>query len=543
MTELWTWADDRSPALLAEPVQGDFLPWWSHRDLRIRFFRPLPSLLHDLDHALYGRRVGAWHGTQLAIWALLIVAVLGLYRELGRHAGLGPGVAVLAGLIFAVDECHAWNVTWLAARHSLLSVLFSALALHAYLRFRRCRTPIALGQALIAFALALLSSEVAVSVLAWVALYELCLATEPWRRRLRAAGPMIAVGTLYLGGYALLGYGARHSGWYLDPTADPLRFARALASERLPALLHGLLTPIPAEVGPVFGATSIWAAALVFASLVVAILLRHGLRHPVWRFVAAATLASILPTAAAVPINYLLLLPSVGFAWLLAFVLADLWRYFRDASAGSRLRRSGWAATAVLLALVHLALAPLAGFATIGVLQRTHERPARTLTEAELPSGETARSARVLVCSMPSPLLASYLPVSARFLVPDGKPAAIWSLSSRPEPPAITRIDDRTFDLAIAEPGLLADLWDRTTNDGLDLAEGQTFQRGALSVGVRKASGGRILAARFRVDRDLDSDEVWLLYWDGERLARFEPPPVGTSRRLTLRRAEPGPRD
>ncbi|HZN94806.1 MAG TPA: hypothetical protein VFB81_18955, partial [Myxococcales bacterium] len=73
-------------------------PWWTNPEIRIRLFRPLPSLLLQTEHALFGRRALGYHLVTLAVFAAMLLAANRLLRT-----ALPPA---LAGIAFAV---FAWN--------------------------------------------------------------------------------------------------------------------------------------------------------------------------------------------------------------------------------------------------------------------------------------------------------------------------------------------------------------------------------------------------------------------------------------------------
>lgn len=521
---LWSWAREGERPLLGDAVQGGWLPWWSSPDLRIHFFRPLPSLLHNLDYRLWGLDAWGWRLTTLAVWLTLLWAVVRLYRELAGRSGASPGVVLLAGLLFALDESHAWNTIWLAARHSLVAALFVVVAIGSYLLFRRSGSRRHLVATLIFTALGLLSSEVAVGVVAWVIAYELTLAREGWTARLRAAAPVLSLAALYTVLYIAFEFGSRANGWYVDPVSSPAAFLTRVLPERLPVLIQGLLTPVPPEMGPVFGEWP-WAwTAMVLAALVLLAFVPRLRRDPVFRFVALATLLSLFPTALATPINYLLLLPSVGAAWLFAsFVGAcwDSWKDWRRTREGGRPVFATLAA--VFLLLTHAVFAPITFALSAGMLGRTHQRPADHIAGAEAPPG----TSRVVVVTAPNRLMAGYLTIAWGQLRTPPRPEGVWVVSPATGPHPFHRTSERSFRLEIPSPGILDSLWDQVIADGAGVAAGSRIRRGAMEVEVLRMEGAGIREIEVTLDRPLDAPDVSLLAWDGKRLVRMRVPGVG----------------
>ena len=516
---LWSWASESQRPLSRDPVQGGWLPWWTSPDFRINFFRPLPSLLHLLDYRLYGLDVRGWRITTLAVWLLLLWAVLRLYKEL---AGQAAGVILLAGLFFAVDESHAWSTVWLAARHSLIAALFVVAAAGSYIKYRRSGSRGSLIAALLFTVLGLLSSEIAVGVLAWVIAYETTLAREDWKARLRVSAPFFLLVGAYASFYAVAGFGSRANVWYIDPIYEPVAFLRALP-ERLPALFQGLITPIAPEIGPLFGLWSIALPAQVVA-LLVSLAFLPRLRHdPMFRFAGLATLLSLLPLLLARPINYLLLLPSVGAAWLFASFLAAWWQAWKE----RRERPDRWpllaAPAAVFLLIAHGLVAPVMFALDVEVLQRAHQRPANLVETAKVPAGMS----RVVLVTSSNRLFAGFMGLAWPMLTPSPGPDAVWMVSPALGPHRFVRTGERSFRLEIPEPGILGSLWDKMVSDGSGVAAGSRFQQGAMQVEVLRMEDEGIREIEVTIDRPLDAPDVCLLAWNGERLAPIRVPGIG----------------
>src|SRR5262249_30866033 len=94
-------------------------------------------------------------------------------------------------------------VSWIAGRTDLLAFFFTAIALLLHLEGEQRSRPAdgdssARGQSLrhlsvLAFALAMLAKEMAVVLVAWLALIHLIVYRQDWRRSLVATGPYVAI--------------------------------------------------------------------------------------------------------------------------------------------------------------------------------------------------------------------------------------------------------------------------------------------------------------------------------------------------------------
>jgi hypothetical protein len=110
-----------------------YLPWWSDPNVHIAFFRPLAALTHVLDYALWPDAIVLQRAHSLAWFFVGVLLVAGLYR---RVPGTSAATAGLAGLLFAVEDAHAYPAGWLADRNALLCLVFGVATLSCHLRWR-----------------------------------------------------------------------------------------------------------------------------------------------------------------------------------------------------------------------------------------------------------------------------------------------------------------------------------------------------------------------------------------------------------------------
>src|SRR5262249_38282925 len=77
---LFTFASGE-PAAHSRALESGAFPWWTDPDIRIVFFRPISSLTHALDYALWPSSPAAMHFHSI-VWYLLVVVLAGaLYRR------------------------------------------------------------------------------------------------------------------------------------------------------------------------------------------------------------------------------------------------------------------------------------------------------------------------------------------------------------------------------------------------------------------------------------------------------------------------------
>src|SRR6202158_3102271 len=164
------------------------------------YYRPVFLALSTLYYQLAGGAPFGWHAAAVALAALIGALVCGFFLRLG----FSPPLAFLASLVFSLHPSHASSVAWASGLQELLAACFVCCALHALLWHRDGgrddAVPLALAAA--AYALALLSKEVAIGLLPFAGFWALTTAkSDPAesRRLWKATGVLAAVTVLYLG--------------------------------------------------------------------------------------------------------------------------------------------------------------------------------------------------------------------------------------------------------------------------------------------------------------------------------------------------------
>ena len=435
-----------------DPWQLGGLPWWTSDEFRVRFLRPLPSLLRSLEHSLVGRAAWPGHLANALCMGLLVLLVVRLHRALG----LGLDAALLAALLFAADESSALPVGWLANRNSLGEALFGVAALLIALggagatSFRRHLA------ALLFAGLATLCKESGIVFLVLVPLAILWRArpamATAWSGTMRpplwtmAIGPAVAL--LYLVLYVLGGYGA-NSGFYPEPWAHPLVTLWQFAV-RLPVAALALSSPVPADL--VF--VEPWLL-WVFASLGTVVLgwLVHRLRretNPAIRRsvvpLVVLFLVTLVPQAAAPLADRLLLVPAIAFGGLLALAFASVpWISARGGFSARGVR------TAALLLASALPLSAFGVLSRLDVLGQMADE-ARRVAETLAPDRGTRH-----VWMLQGPNGLALLSLSATWPLLGGEgPLGVHNLQLGPRALVLQRLSGTEFEVRSADEPFLA---------------------------------------------------------------------------------------
>ncbi|MDZ4857844.1 MAG: tetratricopeptide repeat protein [Candidatus Hydrogenedentes bacterium] len=123
-------------------------------------YHPITWLTHMADVSVYGLRPAGHHLTNIILHSLNACLV---FLALGRSTDAW-GRAWIAALIFAMHPLHVESVAWVSERKDLLCALFMLSALYIYGGYVKNRSWPGYAMLLTAFALALLSKPMAVTL-------------------------------------------------------------------------------------------------------------------------------------------------------------------------------------------------------------------------------------------------------------------------------------------------------------------------------------------------------------------------------------------
>lgn len=349
----------RSPAGILHGLTADV---WSFKGEReeawSNYWRPVFVAWLGAQALLFGTGSAVpWHAASLALHLLVTALAFGLARRLGLPAA---GAASLA-LLFAVHPVHVESVAWVSGSPDLLAAAGMLAALILWIDGERRADAVRRAAALLAYAGALGSKEIAVLL---PPLVPLALWAADRDRRLKGriwwhAVPFASLAALFLlARHAVLGRLEIELPWRLGP-ADllltlPATFAFYLRQALLPWRLSPAYPLRPLHVGAA-GAGDLVAPLLwVLGFLVWAAWAARRDRRATFGLA-----LFLLPLAPAMNLNAFipeqlvhdryLYLPSLGL--LLALVATTP---LRSATASARGRRIAWAAAlavAVLFAL------------------------------------------------------------------------------------------------------------------------------------------------------------------------------------------------
>jgi len=512
---------DGDVAKNARAIDQGGLPWWTAPDFRHASLRYLSVLTMQLDHALWPHRPELMHLHSLVWLAALVAAAALLYRSL-----LGASwVAGLAALLYAVDDAHALPAAYLANRNALIATGFGVTSLLCFARSRAGDARWSARLAPLLLALALAAGELALATAAYLLAYALFLDRGTIRARLRALTPSGVVLASWALVYKLGGFGSTHSGFYREPLADPLAFARA-ALERIPLLVMGQWTPVPSDYGSAVvpgseAAIALRGMGLATIALLVVLFAPLVRRDRVSRFFALGAALSLLPIAAVGPQDRLLFFVGLGSMGLLAQLVHA--SFSRPAALAVR-------AVAVALLGVHLLLAPWATLRWIAFQERASAKMIAAV--ASVPADPALAEQDLILVNPPDYVYVVTAIAPMKRVAGLPSPRRIRALAAVPSALEVTRVDARTLHVRL-EPGLFRGPFTRYHRaEELRFTVGDRIELTGFAVeilGLNDAGDPNELSYRFAVPLE-DPTLRWLAWQDGLYVPWTPPAPGATVR-------------
>ncbi|MDP2941526.1 MAG: tetratricopeptide repeat protein [Candidatus Omnitrophota bacterium] len=292
------------------------------------FYRPLQFVSFSADYRLWQLNPFGYHLTNIILQGLVSCCVFLFLLAICRKAD----ISLAGALLFAVNPLHTEAVTYISGRADLLMGLFALLSLILFIRGR-------LALSLIAFALSLLSKELAVVFPAVIIAYAFFYSRENFKQPFyftRRIVPFIALDLAYLAlrivflKFTPFLFGAN----FLQP---PFWLRMAVFPEVIFSYCKLLLLPLdlhmsraPMESPDWARIVLLWLALSLIALFFISVLRQKKAGRNLC-FMLVWALAFFLPQSGILPINamvaeHFIYLSSISFFFLLAYLLR---RYLR----------------------------------------------------------------------------------------------------------------------------------------------------------------------------------------------------------------------
>jgi hypothetical protein len=246
-----------------------------------------------------------------------------------------------------------------------------------------------------------------------------------------------------------------------------------------------------------------------------------------FRFWGLGCLLSLLPVLATFPANRLLLFPTLGGFALIAMAIEGL---------PAALGRGGRIAAGVLI-LLHAVLPPISWLIMPGPFGDMGRRTLAVGAEMEVDHA-TLPEKRVLLLSAPDAAVGIYGPIAHRHVY-GTVPRAWWVLMMAPHDARVTRTASNALELQVERGRLLDTLWEQLFRaEDRPLSVGEEIPLEGAHIRILATEGPYPTRVRFELEHSLDDEGLVLLRWEGGRLRKVAPPPIGEALALPT---SPGP--
>jgi hypothetical protein len=510
-------------------------PWWTPDSAMIGLWRPVTAFTHWLDYRLYPDSPALMHAQNIAWFAGVVFLATLIYRKL-----IGPGWAAgLAGLLFLLDYNTFFPVAFVANRGFILSLCLGLACLYQHHQWRAERRRSGLIWSALLLGLAVFANEGGVSALAFILAYALVLESGPIRRRALTVLPAVLVTVLWRIVYTVSGSGVFHVWAYIDPSKEPLLFAREVVPRAM-VLLGGQLTQLAPDlmllVKPSLQplATALCGLLVVAAVVLFVPWLRRDKIAVFWLVV---MLLAAIPAATVVPLGKNLGFVAVGAYGLIASFL------------GGRFSEGGWLprsftcriatwATAGFLLVAHIPGAVAGRALVTAVMPPKLEKLQRILDIGNPPGLENKD---VIVVNSPSLFGLVYVPFDkACSQLP--LPRSLRTLMPGCASFEVERTDEKTLVIQSKTPDIFA--CEDTGPVGrlhalrfsnvflgeLEFRKGQRLERGDLVVEILELDAAKLpCRVALHFNASLDSPTFYWLQFDWQTCSynRFPVPAVG----------------
>jgi hypothetical protein len=383
----------------------------------------------------------------------------------------------------------------------------------------------------VSFVLALLAGEAAVAIGGYLLAEALFGPATPERgrkERLLALWPFAAVGLVWAGIFTGFGWGAKGSDVYLSLSQGLLPVASHLLTNMGVLLL--------AQIGPFFW-SDFWAMVLpehrpwyalfllVWSAPLVWVAVRCWRRDAAVRVGLVGLLFALVPIAATMPQDRLLVNTGWGGALVVALLLRESWKLGWGAAQPSAWRRRTAQLVFVAFAVSHLLLAP--PLLALRARSMTTIEGAMARADRSLPSGPGVRDLRIVSLQTAFDPLLVYVPMMRASL---DQPTARSMRSLYTGPGALELVRDGAASLRLSAPGgFLPTEPERMLRSlAKPFAPGDKVALDGMTAEVLTVlSDGRPREVRFVFDRPLDARELRWVTWSETRFVPVAIPPIG----------------
>jgi len=492
------------------------LPWWTYEYLKISFWRPLAVITHIFDYSLYPDNVFIMHFHNLLWLGAVVIAAAFLYRRI-----MGVSVASgLAALFYALEDSHVMSAAWLAGRNTMMAAFFGILTIIFHDIWRKNNNRKYMFGAGLLFGLALLSGEIASSVLAYILAHVLFLDKAGRRGKLSALVPYAVVFLGWWIVYVSLGYGVSGTDIYFNPLQ--LQFWLK-APERWLILLSAQLGPALELYRFLPGDYVKYIPAICILALIVIGIYPLLKKEPAARFWATGMALSLFLICLSRPGSRHLIFSALGGMALTALFISGV------ATRSEWLPNSkGWLyfakVTGVIIIVIHVLAAAILFPLRIQTISRTNSRIKQQAVAPPLPRSVDNKS--LVILNTPSLLVSGYMIIN-RAIEKKPLPENTVVICDNVGPMQLSRPDANTLVIQ-SERGFFRVAKNLFRARGHPMKEGQIVRLEGVEIRVMEiGERNQVKKACFTFPSLLeDSSRIWLR-WKSGGFVFYNPPQVG----------------
>ena len=490
-------------------IQMTAIPWWTSPKWRLKYLRPVATLSHLIDYSLWGSNPLPYHINNVIWYALLVILLYLLYRSFANNSAM----AFCGAMIFALEPCHYFTVRWPASRNDIICATFLVASFIFYLKFCKKRKPLYSMLFIVSYLLALLSKELAF-------LFPVLIFAYDWIRykgfketivhQWKVYLSLIIINSLHFVFYKSYDYG---SYWYGETSLKDylIEFVKA-TSLYLNSLFYGGTI---AGLGPDV-LYKYWLIIVIFLLILFYMLYliwKERRRYPeinlfmLWIFL-------LMPFIVVPPINErLLLIPSIGYAYLAALVIFKLGR--------KRL--------AIFFIVTGLLLPPVTNIIQARgydeALQSNYERLYNALDEIVV---QKSSRDRLFIINFPKLGLSgeNYMYLALYFTLCYQYPQwknPVYPLSAFDDRVEVKVLDDQRIRISHPTRYYFETNTERLFSLDRVFSKGETFSLPDVTISIDEMEGERVKSVEVEFAEPIDSPFYYFLYFDEGKWQRWHP--------------------
>jgi hypothetical protein len=506
-------------------AQNQILAWHARPDFKMMFWRPVSSMLSILDYRLFGFNSTGYH-IHLFLWYMVLLIAMGYFlRRFFSYS-----ISSVSLFLFTISISHLMPVLWIAARHYIVSAAIGFFALLAHIKWREEKWVPGFIISIIGFALALLSSEYGLGILAFLFCYEVFVNKENLKRKIIHIAPAFSVCVVWVIFYYLQGYGVNQSQSYLNPLDEPQIFITRIPQYVL-SMMGVLFFSIPATIVKVvpngfviFSVIGLFTAGILFK---IYQLSTDAKASMLW--IGLASILSYVPSILGNFADRSMLFPSIGMSIFIAILI----QHGLTATLKNQKRKVGIVSIKILcffIIIMHGILGPFQWYKATDFMNSLQNKIDYLVANIDF-AADDIQDKNVFFINSPMPFFFSSYAMGSMIYNLDKVPKSIKLLSFSKFSHDLKKITEDTFEIKygdgqLYEKGLGLSSMQRGKNP---LKIGDIFKVPNIVITVLSTNEFGPTKIRFKFDQALNSQEYMFMVWKDGKFIPLLFPDVGES--------------